>query len=146
MAQDDTRSVRLDQVEHGRFRVTNDRGTSIEIGSGETAEFTPVELLLAAIGGCSSLDVDYITVKRSPAEHFTTTVSGDKIRDERGNRMTNLSVRFDVAFPDTDGGQAARDVLPKAVQRSHDRLCTVTRTVETGTPVDTVIADPYPAE
>lgn len=142
----DTRSVRLDQIEHGRFRVTNDRGASIEIGTGDDADFTPVELLLAAIGGCSSLDVDFITAKRSAPERFTTTVSGAKIRDENGNRMTNLAVTFDVAFPNTDGGHAARDVLPKAVQRSHDRLCTVTRTVETGAEVKTGLVDHNPAE
>ena len=33
------------------------------------------------------------------------------------------------------GGDAARAVLPDAVRRSHDRLCTVSRTIELGIPV-----------
>jgi uncharacterized OsmC-like protein len=42
---------------------------------------------------------------------------------------------FRVRFPDGAAGDEARAVLPAAVKRSHDRLCTVTRTVERATPV-----------
>ena len=52
-----------------------------------------------------------------------------------GNRMEELSVTFRLKFPEGDGGDAARALLPDIVQRSHDRLCTVSRTVELGTPV-----------
>ncbi len=45
-------------------------------------------------------------------------------------------VDFDVEFPDSEGGRAAADVLEIAIRKSHDRLCTVTRTVELETPVD----------
>jgi uncharacterized OsmC-like protein len=48
-------------------------------------------------------------------------------------------VTFRLTFPDGEGGDAARALLPEAVQRSHDRLCTVSRTVELGTPVTTGI-------
>ena len=61
-------------------------------------------------------------------------VDGDKVRDEGGNRMEELSVTFRLRFPEGEGGDAARALLPEAVQRSHDRLCTVSRTVELGTP------------
>ena len=62
-------------------------------------------------------------------------VDGEKVRDEGGNRMEELSVTFRLSFPEGDGGDAARELLPDAVKRSHDRLCTVSRTVELGTPV-----------
>ncbi len=44
-----------------------------------------------------------------------------------------------VRFPDTDGGRAAEAVLERAVGASHDRLCTVTRTVEVGTAVTSTL-------
>jgi putative redox protein len=44
-------------------------------------------------------------------------------------------VTFRVAFPDGEGGDKARAILPEVVQISHDRLCTVSRTVELGTPI-----------
>jgi hypothetical protein len=40
-----------------------------------------------------------------------------------------------VDFPATEAGAAAEGVLRRAIEMSHDRLCTVSRTVELGTPV-----------
>ena len=108
-------------------------------GTGDVTDFTPVELFLAAIGGCTAVDVDIFTTRRAEPESFVVEVGGNKVRDEGGNRMEELSVTFRVRFPDGEGGDAARALMPEAVQRSHDRLCTVSRTVELGTPVDTRI-------
>ena len=67
-------------------------------------------------------------------------MTGDKIRDDAGgNRMANLRVEFAVTFPEGAAGDAAREALPRSVRMSHDRLCTVSRTVELGTPVSTEI-------
>jgi uncharacterized OsmC-like protein len=49
-------------------------------------------------------------------------------------------VTFHVSFPEGAGGDAARELLPGAVRRSHDSLCTVSKTVELGTPVTATIA------
>lgn len=141
MTDDSSRSVEMERVDVGRYLVRNRRGGSITIGSGDEADFTPVELLLAAIGGCTAIDVDLITSRRAEPDHFSVRVSGEKIRDDNGNRMQNLTVEFRVTFPDGEAGDAARDTLPRAVQRSHDRLCTVSRTVELGTPISTGISD-----
>ncbi len=139
MAEDSFRSVRLDRTGVGRYEVHNVRGGSITIGSGDDADFMPVELLLAAIGGCTAIDVDMITSKRAEPIEFSVEATGDKVREGGGNRMINLAVRFSVSFPDGETGDTARDMLPKAVQMSHDRLCTVSRTVELGSPVNTSI-------
>jgi uncharacterized OsmC-like protein len=135
MAEDVARQVTLVRVGLGRYEVRNVRGGSITIGSGGNEEFTPVELLLAALGGCTAIDVDIITARRAEPESFQVAVTGDKVSDEGGNRLANLAVRFAVGFPDGPAGDAARSVLPVAAAKSHDRLCTVSRTVEAGTPV-----------
>jgi len=141
MADDTSRSVHLERTSAGRYLLHNVRGGAIPLGTGQDDSFTPVELLLAAIGCCTAVDVDLITSRRAEPDRFTVTVTRDKIRDETGgNRMVNLTVEFAVAFPEGAAGDAARDTLPSAVQRSHDRLCTVSRTVELGTPISTVIA------
>lgn len=139
MTDDTFRSVDIERTSVGRYVVRNVRGGAIPIGTGEDDSFTPVELLLAAIGGCTAVDVDLITTRRAEPGEFFVKVTGDKIRDEAGNRMANLSVEFTVTFPAGGAGDAAREVLPRTVQMSHDRLCTVSRTVELGTPVSTVI-------
>lgn len=129
------RSVEIERLSAGRFAATNVRGGRIEFGSGGDADFTPVELLLAAIGGCSGIDVDILTGRRAAPVSFSVLVSADKVDGEQGNHLTNIVASFDVTFPDGADGDAAREVLPQAIQRSHDRLCTVSRTVELPTPV-----------
>jgi uncharacterized OsmC-like protein len=134
------RSVGLTRVSKGVFDVTNVRGGVMRIGGGETSDFTPVELFLAAIAGCSAVDVDFITAKRAEPESFTVEMSGEKLRDEQGNHMGGLTMRFSVTFPEGEGGDRAREMLPKAMEMSHDRLCTVSRTVQLGEPIDVGLA------
>jgi uncharacterized OsmC-like protein len=140
MAEDTHRSVRIERTAVGEYVAHNPRGGSIRFASGKTDDFTPVELLLAAIGGCTAIDVDVVTSRRAEPAEFTVAVTGDKVRDADGsNRMNNLAVMLTVRFPDGDGADDARAILPRAVRLSHDRLCTVSRTVELGTPVATTV-------
>lgn len=134
---DTLRTVSLRRTQAGQFIATNARGIELRIGGEHN--FSPVELLLAALAGCTGADVDALTSRRSEPERFEVEARGDKIRDESGNRMENLEVVFRVRFPDDDGGDAARAVLPDMVAKSHDRLCTVSRTVERPTPIKTLI-------
>lgn len=134
---DTFRSVELTKIGADRYKATNARGGETYFGhGGADPDFTPVEMLLAAIAGCSAIDVDMIARKRSDAESFRVTASGDKIRDDDGNHLVNLSLTFDVAFPEGEAGEAAAEVLPRAIRMSHDRLCAVSRTVQLGTPVE----------
>jgi uncharacterized OsmC-like protein len=130
----------MTRVSKGVFDVTNARGGTMRIG-GDGADFSPVELLLTAIAGCSAIDVDYITTKRVQPETFTVHASGEKRRDDSGNFMGDLEVSFTVTFPEGEDGDRAREMLPKAIAMSHDRLCTVSRTVERGTPIRSHEAD-----
>jgi putative redox protein len=139
MPADSHRTVSITRTSAGRYTAVNGRGGTLSFGTGDVDGFTPVELFLAAIGGCTAVDVDIFTTRRSEPDSFVVEVGGEKVRDEGGNRMEDLSVTFQVTFPQGEGGDAARALLPEAVQRSHDRLCTVSRTVELGTPVGTLI-------
>lgn len=131
------RSVDLVRTGKGRFIATNERGGTIEFGDGvESNAFTPVELLLAALGGCSGLDLDAILGKRAEFESFAINARGDKVRDDQGNHLVNLQVSFDARFPEGEAGDAARDFLPDAMAKSRDWLCTVSRTIQIGAPVE----------
>ncbi|MGW3630348.1 OsmC family protein [Streptomyces sp. NPDC005122] len=145
MTDNSPRSVSIERTRTGHFTATNVRGGTIGFGTGSGPEdgtgFTPVELLLAAIGGCTAADVDVATARHAEPTEFTVTVTGDKISDELGNRMTDLTVTFTVRFPGGAPGDRARAILPRAVTASHERLCTVSRTVEIGTPVTAAVAD-----
>jgi putative redox protein len=133
------RSVRLERIENSRYVVSNDRGGQIRIGTGQGTDFTPVDLLLAAIGGCTAVDVDILTSRRAEPDSFEILVDANKVRDDAGNHLTDIAVTFRVRFPEGEPGDKARALLPDAVKKSHDRLCTVSRTVELGTPIATRI-------
>lgn len=135
MSEDTHREVTLDRVANSTYTVTNARGGQITIGSGPGTDFTPVELLLAAIAGCTAIDVDILASRRAKPDSFKVTCGAEKIRDADGNHLADINVTFRIAFPDGEGGDNARAILPDVVKKSHDRLCTVSRTVELGTPV-----------
>ncbi|MDT4921433.1 MAG: putative redox protein [Pseudonocardiales bacterium] len=136
MADDTERSITIERTALHKFRATNARGGTLDFGDGGDAEFSPVDLLLTAIAGCTALDVEYITAKREIPTRFDARIQADKVRDDYGNHLADIVLRLRIEFPDGAGGDAARQVLPSALQRSHDRLCTVSRTVELGTRVE----------
>ena len=141
MATDAThRSLTVERVAAGTFAAVNDRGGRIVLGTGGGADFTPVELLMIAIAGCTAIDVDILTSRRAEPDKFEIAVDADKVRDAAGNHLENIEVTYRLSFPAGDAGDQARAILPEAVQRSHDRLCTVSRTVELPTPVAMRIA------
>jgi len=136
MDDDTLRSIELTRTGDGRFEATNRHGDVLAIG-GET-DFSPIELLLASLAGCSALDVDSITGKRATPDAFDVRATAHKIRDEQGNHLVDLKLTFEVRFPDGEDGDRAREVLPRAVQQTRDRLCTVSRTIALGAPIEYV--------
>lgn len=128
------RTVSLQRTAKTHYTATNAAGDTIEFGQGEGL-FSPVELLLAAIGGCSAIDVDLVTSRRGEPDEFTVTVSANKVADELGSHLTDIAVDFTVKYPDTDKGRQAEELVPRLVAQSRDKDCTVSRTVSLGTDV-----------
>ena len=55
MTDESLRSIELTKIGDARFKATNVRGGETFMGTGgEDPDFTPIELLLAAIAGCSA--------------------------------------------------------------------------------------------
>lgn len=142
-AADDTwRGVELRKIGTGRYLASNGRGGVLPVGRGADPDFTPVELLLAAIAGCSAVDIELVTGKRVNPEHVHLAVGGHKTRDDDGHHLTGLRVTVDLGFPAGPDGDRARSMLPRAVEQTRDRLCTVSRTVQLATPVAYDLARP----
>jgi len=133
------RGVTISRIATSEYTVTNSRNTQLRMGSGDTADFTPVELLLAAIGGCTAVDVDLVTSRRAEPDQFEVEVGAEKVSDPAGNHLSDITVTFRIRFPEGEAGDKARSVLPGIVEMSHDRLCTVGVTVQRGAPITTRI-------
>ncbi len=141
MSEDNLRSVDITRTSRGVYEAVNRHGVKLVYSHDGEKTFTPVELLLTAIAGCSGIDVDFITSKRAEPMSFALRITGEKVRDEAGrNHIADISLTFDVQFPEGEEGDAARSVLARSVAQSHDRLCSVSRTVEMGTPIAVEIA------
>ncbi len=132
---DGRRGVGLERTGEGRYLVTNARGGSLALGRGADPDFTPVELLLAALAGCSAVDVELVTGKRVAPDRLAVDAEGRKVRDHHGHHLEALELTFDVTFPDGTDGDRARARLPRALEQTRDRLCTVARTIQVATPV-----------
>ncbi|MDQ6897234.1 MAG: OsmC family protein [Actinomycetota bacterium] len=131
------RHISLSRDDTGHYTVTSATGATLTIGG--AADFTPVELLLAGLAGCTATDVDHLTVRRAVPESFVVAVDAEKVADDRGNHLDDITVTFRITYPEGAGGDAARAILPDIVKKSHDRLCTVSRTIMLGTDITTVI-------
>lgn len=139
--QDNLRKVTLTRDTQGVFRAVNVAGAEIVMGTGE-GMFNPLELLLAAIAGCTSIDVDALASRRSAPAEFVVRSSAYKVKDDAGrNLLRDITLEFTVTFPEGEAGDKARAILPVALKASHDRTCTVGRTVETGVPITAFYTD-----
>ncbi|WP_417365193.1 OsmC family protein [Glutamicibacter arilaitensis] len=135
------REVNIERLEARKYKATSlESGASLEFGQGEGL-LTPVELLLAAIAGCSSIDVDVATTRRSEPEKFEVKASGYKVTEDSASRMEDIHLGFDLKFPDTEEGRKAAGMVQRIVKLSHDKYCTVSRTVELGAAVQSEIID-----
>lgn len=135
---EDTPRIELTRIAENHYRATAPNGASVEFGRGEGL-MTPVDLLLAALAGCSSIDVDTVTSRRTEPTRFDVKASADKVVEDGANRLDNVRLDFDLAFPDDEAGRRADAQIEKVVALSHDRYCTVSRTIEHPTPVDVSI-------
>ncbi|WP_129360028.1 OsmC family protein [Rothia uropygioeca] len=135
------RSVEVQRLGKTRYRATNSSGDSVEFGQGEGL-VSPVELLLAAIAGCSAVDVDVVTSRRAEPEEFRVVSSGIKYKDdEGGSRLRDVELAFTVKFPEGEVGEKAASMVPRLVELARTKDCTVSRTVEHETDVSMRVED-----
>ncbi len=138
MSDDPRRTVRLTRLSARRYEAHNPRGGTIAVAADGSADFTPVELLLAALASCSAVDVDVVTSRRAEPTAFDVMATAVRTDD---SRLDDLTVTFRLRFPDGADGDAARERIGAAIRASHEHDCTVSRTIEAGPPVRMVAAD-----
>ena len=127
-------SVDVERVALQHYRATNAAGASLDFGQGNGL-LSPVELLLAAVAGCTAVDVDVVTSRRGEPEEFRVTAAAEKISEEGATRLAGVDLQFQLRFDDTAAGRQAEALVNRVIQISHDKNCTVSRTIEAATPV-----------
>ncbi len=122
-----------------RFEAAVSTGQKIPMDSspehgGTNAGARPVELLLAALAGCTGMDVIAILVKkRQDVTGFQVRVEGER-RDEHPRVYTKLHVVYEVT-----GRRISREAVQQAVALSEEKYCSVAAMLRNTTPITTEI-------
>lgn len=130
--------VKVFRTEDGGFQATNERGAAVAIGgSDEAGVFSPVELLLAALGGCELVTVEPLTAQRGHRlDALAATVQAEKIEP---TKLGTVTITYQVELP--KGDDQAAEVFRAVAGRVHDRYCTVGRALKEITEVEQVLPD-----
>jgi uncharacterized OsmC-like protein len=134
MIGDMTTTVRVERTDDGGYLARNERGSEIRITGTGGPEFTPVELLLAALGGCNLVTVEPLTAQRGHRlPRLAATVEGEKVKPAT---LVRVTMTYDVELP--AGDDEAKAVFEKVAERVHERYCTVSKALRDHTPVTVV--------
>lgn len=122
-----------------RYTGRSSRGAEVLIGSvTDDGVFTPGELLKIALAGCSGLSSDQPLRRRLGDDYpAVIRVSGDADRD--AERYPLLQERLEIDLSALTPEERERLLL--VVERAIDQVCTVGRTLKSGTEVTVEIAD-----
>lgn len=129
-----THNVNVERISLQHYRATNASGAALEFGQGEGL-LSPVELLLAAVAGCTAVDVDVVTSRRGEPEEFRVAAAAEKISEDGATQLAGVDLEFHLRFDDSAEGRQAEALVDRVIQISHDKNCTVSRTIEAATPV-----------
>ncbi len=135
MTETSERSVTLTRESKGVYVATNAAGGTIRFGPGVDDGFSPVEMLLAAVAGCSGIDLDYMTSRRAEPLRFDAISQATYEKGEAGNLLKDFVVTFHLEFPEGEDGDQARARIEPALKTTREKTCTVSRTLEAGAKV-----------
>ena len=133
--------VTVERTDDGGYVARNGRGAEIRFGTSDGTDFTPVELLLAALGGCNIVTVEPLTAQRG---HRLTRLAADITAEKlKPNKLGPITMAYDVVLP--DGDAEAEPVFRAVAERVHERYCTVSTALREQTTVDVEIPQTLPS-
>lgn len=119
---------RIDQDFH--MEAVNEAGNKIQMDAGPAdggheLGFRPMQLLLAAFGGCSSIDlINILRKQREPLNDLKITVTGEREKGAIPSLYTEVHAHFRLY------GNINPEKAERAVQLSVDKYCSVAKTLE----------------
>jgi len=122
--------VKVKWLDDMRFVASDDRGHSIVMDTskehgGEGSGFTPMQLLLAALGGCTGMDITNIMQKqRQKLTGLDILVSGERVADPP---RVYSKVHVDYKL---EGDHLKEKAVQRAIQLSEETYCSVGATIK----------------
>jgi uncharacterized OsmC-like protein len=121
-----------------RYTGHSSRGAEVLIGSEDVeGVFTPGELLKIALAACSGMSSDQPLSRRLGDDYQAVVkVSGDADREKEVYPLLRETLEVDLSGLSQDEQERLRVVVERAI----DAVCTVGRTLKSGTKVDFSLA------
>jgi putative redox protein len=123
--------IELNRLNDGfHFSAANEAGKTVELDSspedgGNNLGMRPMQMLLAAMGGCSAIDVIKILKKqRQDLQDLKITVTGEREKNAIPSLYETVNAHYKF-FGDLDA-----DKVEKAIKLSIEKYCSVSRTLE----------------
>ena len=119
---------RLNNAFH--FSAENERGITVHLDSspdtgGTNQGMRPMQMLLAAMGGCSAIDIITILNKqRQPLKDLKITVTGEREKDAVPSLFKTVHAHYRFF------GNLDQDKVEKAISLSIEKYCSVSQTLE----------------
>jgi len=122
-----------------RYTGRSSRGAEVQVGSDDVeGVFTPGELMKIALAACTGMSSDHPLARRLGDDYAATVrVSGAADRDNEIYPLLEESLEVDMSGLTED--EVAR--LVTVVNRAVDQVCTVGRTLRSGTTVNFEVVD-----
>ncbi|MDT5370713.1 MAG: hypothetical protein QOC62_5144 [Mycobacterium sp.] len=122
-----------------RYTGRSSRGAEVLVGSEDVeGVFTPGELMKIALAACTGMSSDHPLARRLGDDYAATVrVSGAADRDNEIYPLLEESLEVDMSGLTED--EVAR--LVTVVSRAVDQVCTVGRTLKSGTTVNFEVVD-----
>ncbi|HEY5825958.1 MAG TPA: OsmC family protein [Cyclobacteriaceae bacterium] len=112
------------------LEATNEDGAKLNIDAspeigGTNKGMRPMQMLLAAMGGCSTIDIISILKKqKQDLKDIKITVTGDRQKEAVPSLFTEVHAHFKLY------GNLDEEKVKKAVSLSVDKYCSVAKTLE----------------
>jgi uncharacterized OsmC-like protein len=116
-----------------RYTGHSSRGAQVLVGSEDVeGVFTPGELLKIALAACSGMSSDH-PLRTRLGDHYQATIKASGPADREQERYPLIEENLEVDL----SGLSEEDVnrLVTVVERAIDKVCTVGRTLKSGTEV-----------
>lgn len=121
--------IKVNWIDGMRFVATDSVGHSIVMDASkqsgcEGSGFSPMQLLLIALGGCTGMDVIHIMRKqRHQVNDLEIFVSGKRV-EEPPRFYNNIHVEYRI-----QGKDIKESAVQRAIQLSEDKYCSVGATL-----------------
>lgn len=112
------------------LEAINEEGAKLNIDAspelgGLNKGMRPMQMLLAAFGGCSTIDIISILKKqKQELKDIKITITGDREKDVVPSLYTDIHAHFRLY------GNLDKEKVKKAVSLSVDKYCSVAKTLE----------------